>query len=202
MVSMRSTLKGASVLLLVATPALAQSAAPLGIGRAPTAAELAASSITIQPDGKGLPVGKGTAAEGAKIFVEQCEACHGVAGKGGVTSAPALLAAKGPEVGPWDRGVMAVKQPYPTIMWSFINRAMPYGCEGCLKPNEVYALTAYLLAVNKVIPDDMVVDQVSLPKIKTPMVAEPDPTGKGGPDRWTRVPDWVPNKQRFPGYPG
>lgn len=201
MVSTRSTLKVAPFLLLLATPALAQ--APLGIGRTPTAAELAASSITIQPDGKGLPKGSGTAAVGAKVFIDTgCEGCHGVAGKGGVTSAPALLAAKGPEANPWDRGVMAVKQPYATIMWSFINRAMPYGNEGSLTPNEVYALTAYLLAVNKVIPDDMVVDQDNLAKIKTPMVREPDPTGKGGPDRWTQVPDWKRDAQRFPGYAG
>jgi len=200
MVSTRSTLKVAPFLLLLATPALAQ--APLGIGRAPTAAELAASSITIQPDGKGLPKGSGTAAAGAKIYVDQCEACHGVGGKGGVTSAPVLLAAKGPEAGPWDRAVMAVKQPYPTIMWSFINRAMPLGNEGSLTPDEVYALTAYLLAANKVIPETMVVDQDNLGKINTPMSREPDPTGKGGPNTWTRVPDWAPNKQRFPGYAG
>lgn len=200
MVSTQS-LKVAPILLLLASPAFAQTYT--GIGRAPTAAELAASSITIQPDGKGLPKGSGTSAVGAKIFADQCEACHGVAGKGGVTSAPVLLAAKGPtEANPWDRGVMAVKVPYPTIMWSFINRAMPLGNEGSLKPDEVFALTAYLLAINKVIPDNMVVDQDNLGKINTPMSREPDATGKGGDTTWTRVPEWAPNKQRFPGYPG
>jgi cytochrome c len=202
MVSMRS-LKVVPIALLLASPALAQSAAPLGgIGRAPTAAELAASSITIHPDGVGLPKGSGTAAQGAKIFADQCEACHGPAGKGGVTSAPALLAAKGPEANPWDRGVMAVKVPYPTIMWSFINRAMPYGNEGSLKPDEVYALTAYLLSVNKVIPDTQVVDQDNLGKINTPMNREPDATGKGGPNQWVRVPDWKNGEPRMKGYPG
>ncbi len=204
MVSMPSiaSFKYLPILLLAATPALAQSApATYGIGRAPTAAELAASSITIHPDGTGLPKGSGTAAIGAKVFVDAgCEACHGVKGAGGVTSAPALLAAKGPEASPWDRGVMAVKAPYATIMWSFINRAMPFGNEGSLKPDEVYALSAYLLAVNKVIPEDMVINQDNLAKVKMPMNREPATVA--GPNNWVRVPEWQPGQPRFKGYPG
>lgn len=201
MASMRS-LKVVPALLLMTSAAFAQSApATFGIGRAPTAAELAASSITIHPDGTGLPKGSGTSAMGAKVFVDAgCEACHGPAGKGGVTSAPALLAAKGPEANPWDRGVMAVKAPYATIMWSFINRAMPFGNEGSLKPDEVYALSAYLLAVNKVIPEDMVVNQDNLAKIKMPMNREP--ATAAGPNNWVQVPDWQPGQPRFKGYPG
>jgi len=192
MVSMRSLKIGLPILLLSASPMLAQTVAQTyGIGRAPTAAELAASSITIQPDGTGLPKGSGTFAEGAKVFVDAgCSACHGEKGAGGVTSAPALLAAKGPEANPWDRGVMAVKQPYPTIMWSFINRAMPFGAEGTLKPNEVYALTAYLLAVNKVIPETQALDQDNLAKVKLPMNREP--ALKAGPNDWVQVPDCSP----------
>ena len=197
MVSMRS-LRLVPIFLLLASPALAQT---YGIGRAPTAAELAAASITIQPDGKGLPVGRGTFAEGEKVFMDQgCYACHGEKGAGGVTSAPALLAAKGPEANPWDRGVMAVKAPYATIMWSFINRAMPFGNEGSLTPNEVYSLTAYLLALNKVIPESMVVDQNNLAQVKMPMNKEP--ATKAGPNDWVRVPDWQPNSPRMKGYPG
>ena len=197
MVSMRS-LRFVPILLVVATPALTET---YGIGRAPTAAELAASSITIQPDGKGLPKGSGTAAVGAKVFVDAgCEGCHGVKGAGGVTSAPALLAAKGPEADPWTRGVMAVKAPYATIMWSFINRAMPFGNEGSLKPDEVYALSAYLLAINQVIPEAMVIDQDNLAKVKMPMNREP--SDKAGPTNWVQVPDWQPGQPRMKGYPG
>jgi S-disulfanyl-L-cysteine oxidoreductase SoxD len=186
------------ILLLAASPALAE---PYGIGRTPTAAELAASSITIQPDGKGLPVGKGTAAEGAKVFVDVgCDGCHGERGVGGVTSAPALLAAKGPEANPWDRGVMAVKAPYATIMWSFINRAMPLGNEGSLTPDEVYSLTAYLLAINKVIPESQVIDQNNLAQVKMPMNKEP--AKDAGANDWVQVPDWKPASPRMPGYPG
>jgi len=187
------------ILLLSASPVLAQT---YGIGRAPTAAELAASSITIQPNGAGLPVGRGTAAEGEKVFVDQgCSGCHGEKGVGGVTSAPALLAAKGPEANAWDRGVMAVKAPYATIMFSFINRAMPFGNEGSLTPNEVYSLTAYLLALNKVIPENQVLDQSNLAQVKMPMNKEPA-TSKPGPNDWVRVPDWKAGQPRMAGYPG
>ena len=76
------------ILLLLASPALAQT---YGMGRAPTAAELA-QDITISPTGVGLPPGHGTAAEGEMLFIEKsCIVCHGPAGAGGVTSAPNLL---------------------------------------------------------------------------------------------------------------
>ncbi len=89
-------------LLLLATPALAQT---YGVGRTPTPAELAAADITVQPDGRGLPPGHGTAAEGAKLFVDKgCAGCHGDAAVGGLTAAPNLKAPKGPEVSAWDRG--------------------------------------------------------------------------------------------------
>jgi S-disulfanyl-L-cysteine oxidoreductase SoxD len=180
------------ILLLLASPALAQT---YGVGRAPTAAELAASSITISPEGVGLPPGHGTAAEGAKLFVEKgCSGCHGDAAVGGLTAAPNLQAKKGPEVSAWDRGAGAngipVKAPYATIAWDFIRRGMPLGNEGTLTANEVYALTAYLLFLNKVIPEDEVLDKQSLPKVKMPIG-----------DDYARLPDWKPRTPRLQGYP-
>jgi S-disulfanyl-L-cysteine oxidoreductase SoxD len=184
------------ILLLLASPAFAQT---YGVGRAPTPAELAASSITISPGGVGLPVGHGTPAEGAKLFVEKgCSGCHGDAAVGGVTAAPNLQAKKGPEVSAWDRGAGAngipVKAPYATIAWDFIRRGMPLGNEGSLTPDEVYALTAYLFAINKIIPDDQVLDQDNLAKVKMPIGNE-----------WAKVPgasrDWKPDSPRLAGYP-
>jgi cytochrome c len=111
-----------------------------------------------------------------------------------VTAAPNLKAPKGPEVSAWNRGAGAngipVKAPYATIAWDFINRAMPLGAEGTLTHDEVYSLTAYLLAINQIIPDDQVLDQDNLGKVKMPI----------GND-WARVPDWKPDGPRFPGYP-
>ena len=195
------SLKFVPVLLLLASPlatspALAQT---YGVGRAPTAAELAASSITISPEGAGLPVGRGTAAEGAKLFVEKaCSTCHGESAVGGATAAPNLLAKKGPEVNAWDRGAgsngIPVKAPYATIAFDFIRRGMPLGNEGSLTPDEVYSLTAYLFAINKIIPEDMVLDQDNLGKVKMPIGEE-----------WAKVPGakpgWKPSDPRLAGYP-
>ncbi len=185
-----------AVLLLLTSPALAQT---YGIGRAPSAAELAASSITISPTGAGLPPGHGNAIEGEKLFTEKnCIVCHGEEAVGGITAAPKLKAPKGPEVSAWNRGAggngLPVKAPTATIAWDFINRGMPLGNEGSLKPDEVYALTAYLLFINKIIPEDQVLDQDNLAKVKMPIG-----------DDWAPVPgarpDWKPGEPRYPGYP-
>ena len=184
------------ILLLLASPALAQS---YDIGRAPTAAELA-QSITISPTGEGLPKGRGAAAEGEVLYTQKnCVICHGPAGIGGVNSAPNLIGNKGTGPGddPWKRvnggeapGALPILAPNATIVWDYINRGMPLGNEGSLTPNEVYALTAYLMVLNKLIPADMVLDQTNLAQIKMPIGTD-----------WVRVPDWKPGAQRMPGYP-
>jgi cytochrome c len=179
------------IFLLLASAALAQT---YGVGHAPTAAELA-QDITISPTGVGLPAGHGTAAEGAVLFTQKnCNVCHGANGVGGVTSAPNLQAKKGPDVDAWDRGAggdgIPVKAPNALIVWDFIHRGMPLGNEGTLTPNEVYSLTAYLLALNKIIPENEVLDQNNLAQVKMPIGNE-----------WARVPDWKPKDGRFPGYP-
>jgi S-disulfanyl-L-cysteine oxidoreductase SoxD len=184
------------ILLLLASPALAQT---YGIGKAPTAAQLA-QDITISPTGEGLPAGHGTAAEGAKLFVEKgCVGCHGPAGVGGVTVAPNLVGNKGTGPGDpaWKRvrggeapGALPILAPDATIVWDYINRGMPLGNEGSLKPDEVYALTAYLFALNKMIPEDKVLDQSNLAQIEMPIGTD-----------WVRVPDWKPGAPRMPGYP-
>src|SRR5580692_6162579 len=120
------SLKVVPVFLLLASAALAQT---YNVGRAPSAAELN-QDITISPTGAGLPAGHGTAAEGKTLFTEKnCVVCHGPGGAGGVTSAPNLLAKKGPEVDAWDRGAggdgIPVRAPDATIVWDFIHRGMP-----------------------------------------------------------------------------
>jgi cytochrome c len=75
-------------------------------------------------------------------------------------------------------------------VWDFINRGMPLGNEGTLKPDEVYALTAYLLFLNKVIPEDEVLDKQSLPKVKMPIG-----------DDYARLPVWKSGTPRLQGYP-
>ena len=147
-----------------------------GLGKSPSADEIRAWDIAISPEGKELPAGRGSAKEGAPLYAQKCAACHGATGSGG--RAPQLIktdstAAAGKEppcLAPCIRGanVMAIHSPYATTIWDYINRGMPFGKEGSLKPDEVYALTAFLLYKNGIIPEDQVVDEKNLPQIKMP----------------------------------
>jgi cytochrome c len=170
--------------------AFAQSSPTYGVGRAPTAEEIRALDISISPTGEELPPGRGTAQEGAKLFEEKgCVGCHGETGIGG--PAPALRSKKGQDVPIWERErILPLRAPFATIVWDFIHRGMPLGNEGTLAADEVYALTAYLLFLNKVIPEDQVLDKQSLPKVKMPIG-----------DDYARLPDWKPGTPRLQGYP-
>lgn len=183
----------AAIALLLAGPAFAQS---YGIGRTPTQDEIRALDISISPTGEELPVGHGTAKEGAALFqAKGCAGCHGKAGVGG--AAPALQSTKGQDVPIWERGrgtsgwmILPLSAPHATIVWDYIHRGMPLGREGSLTADEVYSLTAYLLFVNHVIPEDEVLDKESLPKVKMPMRA----------DDYGRLPDWKHGAPRLQGY--
>src|SRR5882762_10145966 len=145
------------------------------LGRTPTAEEIRAWDIAISPTGKELPPGHGTAREGAQLYLQKgCAGCHGPTGAGG--KAPTLIVAKGApttpgrmpgmDMGIQGPGLMAVSAPFATTMWDYINRGMPLGREGSLMPDEVYALTAFLLYKGDVIKsEDEVMDAQSLPKI-------------------------------------
>jgi cytochrome c len=142
-----------------------------GLGKTPSADEIRAWDIAISPTGKELPPGSGTAKQGAQLYMEKCAACHGPTGSGGLapklikgatTSAPCLA----PCIN--DGNVMAMHAPYATTIWDYINRGMPFSKERTLKPDEVYALTAFLLYKNGVIHEDDVIDAQSLPQIKMP----------------------------------
>ena len=188
------SLRLVTIVLLLGSPAFAQSSPTYGVGRAPTAEEIRALDISIAPTGDELPPGRGTAKEGAVLFEEKgCVGCHGAAGIGG--PAPTLKSKTGQDV-PVSPGVsiferiLPLRAPFATTVWDFIHRGMPLGNEGTLTADEVYALTAYLLFLNKVIPEDEVLDKQSLPKVKMPIG-----------DDYGRLPDWKPGTPRLEGYP-
>jgi mono/diheme cytochrome c family protein len=175
-----------------------------GLGRTPSAEEIRAWDISISPTGKELPPGRGTAKEGAQFFMQKgCAGCHGATGTGG--QAPPLV--KGPPTAPGqaphpppagvggvhmvpDTGIMALRSPFATTIWDYINRGMPLNQEGTLKANEVYALTAFLLHKNDVIQEDEVMDAQSLPKVKMP-----------NRDGFAPPPEWKHGTPRLQGYP-
>ena len=190
----------AVALIIVAATVSAQSPT-YHLGRTPTPEEIKAWDIAISPDGHELPPGHGTAKEGAELFINKgCVQCHGRNGEGG--KAPTLIVMKGMSTAPgkpmpeMDMGIqapglMAVSAPFATTMWDYINRGMPLGREGSLKPDEVYSLVAFLLYRNEVLKsDEEVVDQQSLPKIKMPNLSG-----------YTEHPEWKHATPRLANYP-
>jgi S-disulfanyl-L-cysteine oxidoreductase SoxD len=174
---------------LMSVPALAQGPT-YGIGRSPTAEEIRARDISIGPTGEELPAGKGSAKEGALVYrTKGCAGCHGATGIGG--SAPVLKSKDGANPDVWARGrILPIRAPFATVVWDYLNRAMPLNREGSLTPDEVYALTAFLLYINDVIPEDQVLDAQSLPKVKMPLG-----------DKYAALPEWKPKTPRLKGYP-
>src|SRR5437764_14583297 len=154
--SMRELLLGAAALAFAASAAVAETP---NLGKPITPKELEPWDITVMPDGTGLPPGSGTAAQGAPIYAAKCAACHGAKGEGGIAG----LVIGGPPKATLDGGkTIANFWPYATTLFDFIRRAMPYQAPGSLTNAEVYALTAYLLAANKLIGEADVVNAQTL----------------------------------------
>jgi mono/diheme cytochrome c family protein len=163
----------------VAAAALAISAAltgsaladRLGIGREASPEEIAAWAIDVRPDGQGLPKGRGTVAQGEEIFQTQCAACHGEFGEG-KDRWPALAGGAGSLKADRPDKTVGSFWPYATTLFDYIRRAMPFGNAQSLSPDEVYALTAYILFLNDVTKDQsFALDQKTLPLVKMPNAA-------------------------------
>jgi cytochrome c len=160
----------AGIVLLTATASLAQTPSYTNVGRTPTKEEIQAWDISVGPDGKGLPPGNGTAKEGAPIFAAKCAVCHGPNGEGAKIG-PRLMGGKADlETLTTLKPVRTVGGywPYATTIWDYINRAMPRNQSGTLTANEVYALTAFILAKSDIIKEDEVLDAKTLPKVQMP----------------------------------
>jgi cytochrome c len=143
--------------------ALAQSP---DLGMRITPADIAAWDNAVLSDGTGLPPGSGTAAEGAPIYAQKCALCHGVNLEGGIS-----LALVGGE--PLTNGIDTLKTiknfwPVATTLFDYTRRAMPWLQPRTLTDDEVYALTAYLLAVNDIINEDQEMNAETLAKVQMP----------------------------------
>ena len=148
----------------VAAPALAQ--APQ-LGQPISPADVAPWDISIGPDGAGLPPGRGTAAQGEAIYVANCQACHGEKGSGRPNDA--LVGGAG-SLGAGKPPVRTVGSywPYATTLFDYVRRAMPFHQSKSLSPDEVYAVSAYVLNLNGIVGTEDVLDAQSLPKVKMP----------------------------------
>jgi len=166
----------ALVLSAVMLPVGAQQAARYGLGRTPTPQEIAAWDIDVRPDGHGLKTGKGTVAQGQKIYDAQCASCHGTFGEsnrympiaGGVRKsdlktgrASMLLQSDGLRT-------LGTKLNYATTLWDYIFRAMPWTNPQSLSVDETYAVTAYVLHLNEIVSADYELNEKTLLSVQMP----------------------------------
>lgn len=159
-------------LALMAPSALTAEAADHGtgyfdIGKPATAAEIAGWDIDIRPDGEDLPLGHGSVADGEALFEARCAGCHGYFGEG-VGAWPALAGGAGTLATPRPEKTVGSFWPYATTLWDYIHRAMPFTSPQSLSANETYALTAYVLYLNGIVPKDFVVGHANLAAIAMP----------------------------------
>ena len=151
------------VAILASGAALAQGP---NLGEPLSPEDITAWDITIMPNGSGLPPGSGTPAQGEPIFAEKCAWCHGANGEGGTN---ARLVGGEPLTNGIDTSkTIANFWPYATTLFDFTRRAMPWQQPRTLADEEVYALTAYLLALNDIIDEDEVMNAETLPEVRMP----------------------------------
>ena len=153
------------VLLAIALSGGAAFAQAPNLGKPMTPAEVAAWDINVLPDGTGLPPGSGTPAQGALIYAAKCASCHGEKGKGGVNAA---LAGGEPVKDMDSVKTIANFWPVATTLFDYIRRAMPWRQPRSLSNDEVYALTAYIFSVNKLIGENETMNARTLPKVRMP----------------------------------
>ncbi len=163
------------VVLSIATSAQAQS--PYGIGRPATSAEIAGWNIDIDRYGNNLPPGSGSVSRGHEIFDQQCSACHGAKGEGGIGD----QLAGGQGTLPSKKPIRTVGSywPYAPTLFDYIRRAMPQNAPESLSNDDVYAVSAYILNLNGLLPADATLDAKALSAIKMPnrdkFVGDPRP---------------------------
>src|SRR5690348_1977501 len=137
--------------------------------------DIAAVSIAIGHDGKGLPAGKGDYATGKKVYETACAACHGanlqgVAGLPNMPAGAALRLIGGRGTLTTKNPVMTVESywPYATTLFDYVRRAMPFQAPGSLTAEEIYAVSAYILAEGNIIDKATVLDAQTLPRVQMP----------------------------------
>ena len=149
-----------------ACAAYAQAQSPYGIGRVATPAEIAGWNIDIGRDGRGLPPGSGTVGRSREVFEQQCASCHGEKGEGSVGDR--LVGGQGTLTTAKPVRTVGSYWPYAPTLFDYIRRAMPQNAPQSLSNEDVYAVSAYILHLNGLLPDDATLDAKSLTAIKMP----------------------------------
>jgi len=152
------------VAALLAAPVVTLAQGPTyRLGTTPSADEIKARDTAVSPSGKELPPGSGGVSQGAAVYARQCVACHGPNGTGTALHRGLIPLGNSKPV-----KIAGSLVPYATTVWDFINRAMPSTRPGTLKPDDVYAVTAFVLFLNGVIKETDVLDATTLPNVRMP----------------------------------
>lgn len=154
-----------SAAFLIAAPVLAQQT--LGLGRDALPDEIAAWDIDIRPDGLGLPAGSGDVWTGEEVFVDKCASCHGDFGEG-TGRWPVLAGGAGTLTNEDPVKTIGSYWPYLSTVYDYVNRAMPFGEAQSLEPDEIYAITAYLLYMNDLVEDDFTLSDENFLDVEMP----------------------------------
>jgi cytochrome c len=167
-----------AALLTLAAPGVAHAQGyptAFDFGTLATPQDIAAVAIAVGIDGKGLPPGRGDYAAGQKIYAAACSACHGADLRGvarlpDMPSGPALRLIGGRGTLTTANPVMTVESywPYATTLFDYVRRAMPFNAPGSLTPDEVYAVTAYILGEAQIVDKTTVLDAQTLPRVQMP----------------------------------
>jgi cytochrome c len=168
-----------TALLAAAGFASAQSTAYPGVGRPATAKEVAAWDIDVRPDFKGLPAGSGSVAQGQDLWEAKCAHCHGVFGESNEVFSPLVGGTTKDDIktgnvanlkrSDFPGRTTMMKVATVSTLWDYINRAMPWTAPKSLKPDEVYALTAYLLSLADVVPENFVLTDKNIAEVQKRM---------------------------------
>lgn len=154
------------LVLLLGSGAAAQQR--YGLGEKITDKQIEPWNIDVRgDDGRGLPPGKGTVAEGEKLYLEQCASCHGEFGEGNGRW-PELMGGKGTLKSEDPRKTIGSFWPWAPTVFDYVRRAMPFSSPQSLSNDETYSIVAYLLSLNDLLPADATLDAKSLAAIKMP----------------------------------
>jgi mono/diheme cytochrome c family protein len=164
--STRSLTAVVIVLITVAGATCSVAQETPNLGRLATPAEVAGWDISIPPDGTGLPPGSGTPEQGAVVYTQKCQACHGEKGAGQPNDR--LVGGQGTLASPNPVRTIGSYWPYATTVFDYMRRAMPYTQSQSLSNDEVYAVTAYLLHLNGIIGAQDVMNAQTLPQVQMP----------------------------------
>ena len=135
-------------------------------GRPASSDEIKLWDFDVRPDGKGLPDGSGTVARGKEVYAQNCAACHGENGQGGIDDR--LVGGQGTLASDMPVKTVGSFWPYATTLFDYIHRAMPYQAPESLSVDDYYAVAAYVLSLNGILPPDGKLDKETLPQVKMP----------------------------------